>query len=47
MGKISHGTAEKEDAAGPLLAIIYSDFDNTIGPTIRCQTPDGCVLSYF
>ena len=25
----------------PLLAIVYSEFDNTIGPTIRCQAPEG------
>lgn len=29
--------------AAPLLAIIYSEFDNTLGPTIRCQAPEGYV----
>ncbi len=27
--------------AAPLLAIVYSEFDNTLGPTIRCQAPEG------
>ena len=26
-----------------LLAIVYSEFDNTLGPTIRFQAPDGYV----
>lgn len=26
-----------------LLAIVYSEFDNTLGPTIRFQAPDGWV----
>lgn len=35
--------AQASGQAAPLLAIIYSEFDNTLGPTIRCQAPEGCV----
>ncbi len=29
-----------------LLAIVYSEFDNTLGPTIRYQAPEGCVRAW-
>jgi hypothetical protein len=35
--------AQAPGQAAPLLAIIYSEFDNTLGPTIRCQAPEGYV----
>jgi hypothetical protein len=31
----------RSSSNSPLLAIVYSEFDNTLGPTIRCQAPEG------
>lgn len=39
----SSQAAQAPGQAAPLLAIIYSEFDNTLGPTIRCQAPQGYV----
>lgn len=39
----AHAAAHVPGQAAPLLAIIYSEFDNTLGPTIRCQAPEGYV----
>ena len=36
------GTSRPSKRRG-LLAIVYSEFDNTLGPTIRFQAPDGYV----
>ena len=35
------GADQHEAASWRLKAIIYSEFDNTLGPAMRCQAPEG------